>query len=82
MLDCDVVKAELQDYFDGELSKDEKGQITNHLKRCQSCHHHAFLFYSMFNLLHSFPETQPEQEYWDSVTRQVLQKIPPENTSP
>ncbi len=75
-MDCDVVRAELHDYFDGELIEDEHRAIKKHLQHCNLCYYHAFLLHTTLNLLRHLPTSQPDQAYWDVVTERVMERIP------
>ena len=81
-IDCDVVKAELQDYLDGELELTEKQAIASHLKSCETCAHEAHLLYTTRLLLKHLPDLEPEKEYWDFATRKVLKKLPAKSIKP
>ena len=76
MINCDVVRAELQDYFDKELDKNEESAIRIHLDSCRTCQRDAFLLYSTFVLLRHLPDKEPDKEYLDFATKSVLTKIP------
>ena len=76
MIYCDIVNAELQDFFDGELTRAEHKQIEQHLEQCSRCRRHAALFHSTFDILRHLPDTHPDPDYWEGAAKQVLQKIP------
>ncbi|OQY28036.1 MAG: hypothetical protein B6244_08835 [Candidatus Cloacimonetes bacterium 4572_55] len=97
MLDCDVVKAQLQDFFDNEISNIDKKEITKHFRRCKSCYEHAYLLYSTLTLLKNLPGSYPnnigkdgigqsniwpDKEYWELATKNVLRKIPKKKGAP
>ena len=62
-------------FLDGRLEKDEESKLEEHLSTCEECAQRLALLKSMEEMARKVEVEEPSQEYWDTFSSRVKEKI-------
>lgn len=79
---CHEAQAQLDDYIDGALNRDDSARMAEHLSRCRECRDEYDAALRLLNLMRGSRVVDPGHDYWPETTALILARTSEARSEP